>query len=177
MSKLMKMLLTFTSWAMLFFIYSFTFLLDGLWTKKIANNCTIGIILFIFGIILTLLFYAIIKSAKKKLEKHSIIIKNISNADPNLIDDIGTYLLPLLTISISDVNFSVLLTMFLVILLVVWLTRATLKNPLFIFFGYRQFDIYNENGRMYKLITKTKKINLTEKHDVVELFDEIYLEV
>lgn len=177
MSKFIKFLWSLISLVPLFFVLMLVFLSDYFWMKTMRFSLLLAIIIASLFIILVVLCVFIIKFLIKKLDHISFDIEEIESKDGTVASSIMTYLLPLITITFTDINWIAFAGLIIVMFLLLCLTRVVLLNPLLYFFGYKYYSIKAKSGAKYTLITKEEKFNKNNKKIMVELFEDIYIEL
>lgn len=177
MSKLVKIFWTITSYAPLLFVCGIALFIDSLTSKQITDHVWIGCVVLGVGLLCIPFCLVIIILAKKNITQSKLKICSAAPGDNNSLSSMIAYLLPVVTLSIAEVNIWVLLAMVVIIVLMLLWTKAIFVNPLLYFFGYRYFEIQAESGMTYTLLSKQKRFNPKQEKTVIEIFDEIYLEV
>lgn len=177
MSKLVKLIWTITSYAPLMLVCGIAVFIDSLTSKQVTNQVWIGCVIFAVGFICIPLCGGLCAFAIKHLPKSKLSIQAASPGDTNSLSSMIAYLLPVVTLSMSDVNLWVLCAMVAIIILMLLWTKAVFVNPLVYLFKYRYYEIQLPSGMTYTLISKQKRFNPQGVGAVIELFDEIYLEV
>ena len=131
---------------------------------------------FIVAFLLLVICLGVLHYSKNKLEFEFINIKEIKNADKEILTFLLVYLLPLVTQNTSvaatpELTFYV----FIIIAWAVYHSNAFFFNPLLGLSGYHFYEIISEDGMTHMLIT-TKTIRKTSiRIEVTQLFDFIYL--
>lgn len=177
MSKVMKFIWSCISLTPLFIVLGLVFLSDWLWKQTFSYSKVCFIICLSIAIVLILLFVLIMTFIIKHLDKISFGIEEIENKDDTVASGMLTYLLPLVTISFAEINWVAFGGLIIVMVILLFITRIALFNPLLYFLGYKYYSIKAESGVKYTLITKAKKFKKGESKSFVELFDNLYLEV
>ncbi|MCH5143128.1 MAG: hypothetical protein J1G07_05430 [Clostridiales bacterium] len=177
MSKLIKILWALISLIPLLFVLMLVFWADFLWNKTmpifLLFACIVSgltIVLFVFCII-------IIKVFVKKLDEISFDIEEIESKDGSVASSIITYLLPLITITFTEINWIAFGGLLIVMVSLLFGTRVALLNPMLYLFGYKYYSIKAKSGAKYTLISKQKKFNKNNKKIMVEIFDDIFIEL
>ncbi|MCX4384213.1 MAG: hypothetical protein OSJ39_00265 [Clostridia bacterium] len=177
MSKFVKIIWTVTSYAPLMLVCGIALFVDSLTIKQITGDLWIGCVVFAIGVVCIPICFGLLALAKKSLPKSKLVINATSPGDTNSLSSMIAYLLPVVTLSITDINLWVLCAMiFIIILMLLW-TKAIFVNPLVYLFGYRYYDIQASSGMSYTLLSRQKRFNPKAVEMVIELFDEMYLEV
>lgn len=177
MSKLVKLIWTVTSYAPLMLVCGIALFIDSLTSKQVTNQLWIGCVVFAVGLICIPLCGGLCGFAIKHLPQSRLSIQLASPGDTNSLSSMIAYLLPVVTLSISDVNLWFLCAMLVIIIFMLLWTKAVFINPLVYLFKYRYYEIQVLSGMTYTLISKQKRFNPQGVGAVIELFDEIYLEV
>lgn len=177
MSKLIKILWTVISYAPLMLVCGIALFIDSLTAKQVTGKIWIGCLVFGIGLLCVLACCWLLAFAKKHLSKSMLSVVSASPGDTNSLSSMIAYLLPVVTLSITDVNLWVLCAMIVLIILMLLWTKAIFINPIVYFWGYRYYEVQVSSGMSYTLLSRKKRFNPKEVGAVIELFDEIYLEV
>lgn len=177
MNKLQKILWTIFSYAPLILVCGVAVLIDSLTIKQITEQIWIGIVTIVFGLACIPFCYGLLVLAQRKLPKAKLAVNTASPRDTSSLSSMIAYLLPLVTLSIADVNLWALCAMVVLIVIMLLWTKAIFVNPIVYLFGYRYYAIQVPSGMSYTLLSKQKRFNPKSVGVVIELFDEIYLEV
>ncbi len=177
MGKILKILWTIISYAPLVLVCGIAVLIDSLTTKQITEHVWIGIVSIVWGLTCFPICYALLAFARKRLPRTKLTVDTASPGDSSSLSSMIAYLLPIVTLSIADINIWALGAMVTLIVLMLLWTKAIFVNPLVYLFGYRYYSIQVESGMSYTLLSKQKRFNPKGVGAVIELFDEIYLEV
>lgn len=177
MSKTIKILWTIISYAPLMLVCGIALIIDSLTTKQITEYVWIGCVILAIGVICIPLCKCLLTLAKTKLAKSKLSISSAAPGDTNSLSSMIAYLLPVVTLSIADVNLWVLLAMVVIIILMLLWSKAIFTNPLVYLFGYRYYEVQAQSGMTYTLLSKQRRFNPKAVETVIELFDEIYMEV
>lgn len=177
MSKPIKILWTVISYAPLMLVCGIAVFIDSLTTKQVTEKVWVGCLVFGIGIICIFVCRVLLAFAKKHLPQRKLSVISASPGDTNSLSSMIAYLLPVVTLSITDVNLWVLCAMIALIILMLLWTKAIFVNPIVYFWGYRYYDIQVSSGMSYILLSRKKRFNPKEVGAVIELFDEIYMEV
>ena len=108
MSKLIKILWTVISYAPLMLVCGIAIFIDSLTTKQVTEKVWVGCLVFGFGLICIFACRALLAFAKKHLSKSKLSVVSASPGDTNSLSSMIAYLLPVVTLSITDVNLWVL---------------------------------------------------------------------
>ena len=177
MSKLIKILWTVISYAPLMLVCGIALFIDSLTAKQVTGKIWIGCLVFGIGLLCVLACCWLLAFAKKHLSKSMLSVVSATPGDTNSLSSMIAYLLPVVTLSITDVNLWVLCAMIVLIILMLLWTKAIFINPIVYFWGYRYYEVQVSSGMYYTLLSRKKRFNPKEVGAVIELFDEIYLEV
>ena len=177
MSKFMKVVWALVALLPLVFVIAIISLADFFNGQAFCKTIWIAIILFIISIVDIIIFAIILQSSKKYLAKHTLKILEGETKDGEIATSLISYLLPLVSMTIADINVYALFGLLVVLLFLLICTRIIVFNPLIYLFGYKYYKIKVNGGVTYTLITKEKRFNPTKDRVVVELFAELYLEV
>ena len=176
MNKLCKVFWLFFSYAPLYVICSVVCIIEGI----INNTSWMWIVGIIFGILTLLSVFCCIKLidyAKKKLAPVKYKITEASAKDGEMLSNTIAYLIPMITLTIDNVNYFMLAGLVVIIIILTLLTRAVILNPVLYLFGYRYYTIKADSGMGYTLITNKRRLNPEKIENLIEIFDEVYIEV
>lgn len=170
MNKLGKLILMLTSLAPIlgaFAVNSFAHdeMKTGLWYSGI-------------GVLLVLICWLVILACKQTLPEEPLTTKKVKASDKEVLAFLLVYLMPLFTKDlIFTGNWLTPIYILAIIAFCVYHSNAFTFNPLLSMAGYHFYEIENENGMTYLLISK-KTIH---RHDnalrVKRIADYIYLDV
>lgn len=177
MSKFMKIIWTFISYAPLYFVAGISLLLDSLTTGQITNQIYYGIGLMVLSIICVPCCFLILHYVKKKVPPTKLFVETAESGDENTLSSMIAYLFPLVTLTIAEINVWIFGALVIVIVLMLLWTKAVFTNPLVYFGHYRYYKVQANSGMTYLILSKQRRFNPKKIGDVIELFDEIYLEV
>ena len=150
---------------------------DFLWNKTMPLSLLFACIVSGSTIALFVLCIIIIKIFIKKLDIIQFDIEEIESKDGSVASSIITYLLPLITITFTEINWIAFGGLIIVMALLLFGTRVVLLNPILYLFGYKYYSIKAKSGAKYTLISKQIKFNKNNKKIMVEIFDDIYIEL
>ncbi len=150
---------------------------DYLWNKTMPFSLLFACIISGLILLLFILCVIIIKVFIKKLDKISFNIEEIESKDGTVASSIITYLLPLITITFTEINWIAFCGLIIVMALLLFGTRVVLLNPMLYLFGYKYYSIKANSGAKYTLISRQKKFNKNNKKIMVEIFDDIFIEL
>ena len=159
---------------LVFFVLCFV---DFLSLQILFKSVWWGIAIIIACAAFSLLLPVILLIAKKNLALHALNIIEVEAKDSELAPGLISYLLPLITLSLKDLNLYVFIAMLIVVLLLLIFTRIITFNPLMYFLGYRYYKVKTTSGTCYTVLSRRKKYNHQASAGYVEIFNEIYLEV
>ncbi|MEJ5305857.1 MAG: hypothetical protein WHV63_07910 [Ignavibacteria bacterium] len=144
------------------------------WYKYFSDRWHIedGVIYLILLLILIIVVLLLLNLANKKLEKLSVKIESVQNADNEVISYIFAYLLPLIGFDLKFLVFILILFLF-----IVYTTNIYHFNPILGLFGYHYYSITIENGTTFILISKKTLMNAKQINKVVQLDDYTLLEI
>lgn len=177
MSKFIKILWSLISLIPLLFVLMLVFWADFFWNKTMQFSLIFACITSGLTIVMFILCIIIIKVFIKKLDKISFDIEEIESKDGSVASSIMTYLLPLITITFTEINWIAFCGLVIVMVLLLFGTRVALLNPMLYLFGYKYYSIKAKSGAKYTLISKQKKFNKNNKKIMVEIFDDIFIEL
>lgn len=177
MSKFIKILWSLISLIPLLFVLMLVFWADFLWKKTMQFSLIFACTTSSLAVVLFILCILIINVFIKKLDKISFDIEEIESKDGSVASSITTYLLPLITITFSEINWIAFCGLLIVMTLLLFGTRIVLLNPMLYLFGYKYYTIKAQSGAKYTLISKQKKFNKNNKKIMVEIFDDIFIEL
>ena len=177
MSKFMKVVWALVALLPLIFVIAIISLADFFKGQVFCKTIWIPIVLFIISILDIIVFAIMIRSSKKYLAKHKLGILEGETKDSEMATSLISYLLPLVSMTITDINVYALFGLLAILLFLLVCTRIIVFNPVIYLFGYKYYKIKVNGGVTYTLITKEKKFNPMKDKILVELFAELYLEV
>lgn len=116
--------------------------------------------------------------AGKQLPLHNISIVSASSADREVIGFLIAYILPLALASGTTFEVDAWAIGYLVVLfgVVVWGTHSYDFNPLLGLLGYHFYEISNEDGITYVLITKRTLVSVRQVTQVAQLTEYVLLD-
>lgn len=170
LNKFSRTLLACTATAPILLTYSFM-----IWFKKKSVIETISPLLI--AIFLVIICMCLLKFAAKRLQITHVKIVAFSPEDGESLAFIIAYLLPLVTTSLEDINYSVFVLFFIFMVGMVLITNTCNTNPLLSFAGYHFYQVTTIAQITYLLITKKVLINVNQVTQVVKLTEYIALEV
>lgn len=176
MNKLCKIFWLFCSYAPLYFICGIVCVIEGT-TCKTSWLWITGIGLFLLTIVSIIGCVGLIKIAKGDISPVKYKIIEASTKDSEMLANTLAYLIPMITLTLDSVNYWMLIGLVVVIIILTLMTRAVILNPILYLFKYRYYTIKADSGMCYTLITKKKRLNPSEIGNLIEIFDEIYIEV
>ncbi len=177
MSNFVKIFWSIISLVPLLFVLTLVFFADALFSKAIPYSLVLGIIAVVVLLILFVMFFLIIKIFIGKLGTISFDVEEIESKDETVASSMMTYLLPLITITFTEINWIAFAGLIIVMLILLVSTRVVLLNPLLYLLGYKYYSIKAKSGAKYTLITKENKFNKSQKKIMVEIFNDIFIEV
>lgn len=169
MNKLGKLVLMATSLTPILGAFAVNYFAHQDWWK--------GGICLGFAFLLALICWGVILRCRRILAEEPLVTKKVKTADKEVVTFLLVYLLPLFTKDlIFTGNWLTPIYIVMVIALCVYHSNAFSFNPLLSIVGYHFYEVENENGMNYLLIS-TKTIH---RHDnmlrVRQLADYIYLD-
>ena len=132
-----------------------------------------------FLTILIILFFIctkLINFSKKNLEKFKINIASIKTANKDTLSFLFAYLLPLVIRPSSGINTGMLIIFFLTFSLIAYSSHSYHFNPLFGIIGYRCYEVTEENGMCYTILTKKDIKSCKDIKSIVHITDYMVLE-
>lgn len=177
MGKLMKIIWAIISVVPILFVFTVLCFIDFLTSQLLFKSYWWSVLIFVACILLFIILIIVIKWAKKHLERHELKIIEAEPKDSELAVGLISYLLPLVTLSLNDINIYVFAAMMFVLILLLIFTRIISFNPLMYFLGYRYYKVKLNSGMVYTVLSRRKKYNYNSSKGYVEIFQEIYLEV
>lgn len=133
MSKIIKIFWTVISYAPLMLVCGIALFIDSLTTKQITGQVWIGCVIVGVGVACIPLCYGLLALAKKALPRTELTVEIASPGDTSSLSSMIAYLLPIVTLSIADVNLWVLCAMVALIVLMLLWTKAIFVNSLVYF--------------------------------------------
>ena len=170
LSRLARTLLASTSVAPILLTYSFM-----IWTEeKPVLEIVTPIVIALFLVIICV---CILKFATTQLQITPFTIVGLSPADGEVLNFVIAYLLPLVTMSTSDINYTLFIFIFIFMTFIILITNAYSINPLLSFAGYHFYQVTTEGQINCLLISRRVLINIGEVRRVVKLTEYIALDV
>ncbi|WP_202107683.1 hypothetical protein [Succinivibrio dextrinosolvens] len=174
MANLFQKFLYFLSAEIPFFL-----VLGGLWFYKESSlkatksvSWEIPVILCIFSLVLLILFIKSFRKIKTELSVIPVTVKDFRSADVWLVGYIITYLLPLVSISWSDITWWLLVIVMMMLILVVTFSDYVTPHPLLFCMGYHFYWIDVEGAASdYIVISKNRVRNPAEFKKVSRVFE------
>lgn len=115
--------------------------------------------------------------AKKDIQQEELKIKAVKTADGNVLAYVAGTLYPLVYAQITTVRFSVLIFVFVMLLVILYTSRAFSINPaLQIFFRYRFYEVTTRGDFTYMVASKRKIVNTRTPIDGRQLSPYMYLD-
>lgn len=129
------------------------------------------------GVLLVLICWLVILSCKQSLPEEPLTTKKVKTSDKEVLAFLLVYLMPLFTKDlIFTGNWFTPVYILAIIAFCVYHSNAFTFNPLLSMAGYHFYEVENENGMTYLLISK----RTIHRHDnvlrVKRIADYIYLE-
>lgn len=176
MNKLCKIFWLLFSYAPLYFICSIVCIIEGVVRQKSWLWIT-GICLLVLTIVSIIGCIVLIKIAKGNIPPIKYKIIEASTKDSEMLANTLAYLIPMITLTLDSVNYWMLIGLVFIIIVLTTMTRAVILNPVLYLFKYRYYTIKADSGMCYTLITRKKRLDPSEIGNLIEIFDEIYIEV
>lgn len=176
MNKIIKLLWLITSYALLYLVCGIALLINGI-VNKFSLIAQIGWVLIAITFLSIIGCVIVVLLAKKKLSRTKMNIVEASSKDGDMLANTLAYLSPMITLSFENVNYWMLGGLVVVIVVLTMITRAAIMNPLLYLMKYKYYTIKAKSGISYTLISKKRRLNLNNVGDLIEIFDEVYLEV
>jgi len=177
MGKLMKVVWAIISIVPILLVFAVLCLIDYLTSQLLFKSCWWAISFFASCGLFFIVLVFVVKWAKSKLELHELKVIEAEPKDSELAAGLISYLLPLVTLSLNDINIYVFAAMMFILILLLIFTRIISFNPLMYFLGYRYYKVKINSGMVYTVLSRRKKYNYNSSKGYVEIFQEIYLEV
>jgi len=142
------------------------------------SNNQAGWLCLTAGLLLVLICWLVLVGCRKVLSDEPLTTKKVRTADKEVLAFLLVYLLPLFTKDlIFTGNWLTPVYVVAIIAFCVYHSNSFTFNPLLSMAGYHFYEVENENGMVYLLISKTS----IHRHDntlrVIRLADYIYLEI
>lgn len=177
MSKTMKIIWAFISYAPLYGVVGIAMIIDSQTRKQITDQWWIGFVTITIAALCFLVCGVLLKFAKSKLYTTKLYVVSAESDDSSTMSSMVAYLLPLVTMTFAEINVWILGALILIIVLMLLWTKAILINPLVYIFNYRYYSVQTNSGVTYKLLSKQKRFDPAKVENVIELFNGIYMEV
>lgn len=147
------------------------------WYQQLST-IVIPIILISISIILTVLLYLSFDYALKNIENTPFRATEVQPKDGWIIAYLATYLIPLVTIALDELNLLVMGALAVVLIVILSFINTAIPHPLLFFRGYHFYAVNSENGvSEYVLITKKKALRNTKHIKLVKrLFEYLLIE-
>lgn len=175
MSKLIKVLWSVCSFAPFLFVIAIVFLIDFFTLQDLTNSIFPAVIFIILVILFFILVFWILSICVQKLEKTTLIIKEIESKDEASALTMVSYLITISTV--NQVSAPAIYAMLVIVFFMLVITKIIFVNPLLYFLRYRYYKAKAMSGVSYTLISKRSRVSPSSIKNVVEIFPEIYLEV
>lgn len=102
----------------------------------------------------------ILDLASKKVQEQKLRIKSVKIADQAVLTFVLAYLFPLVFARITTVRFSVLLFVFILLLIVVYHSKAYSFNPVLgLLFRYHFYEVVTEGDFTYVVVSRRVMVN------------------
>lgn len=170
LSRFARILLACTATAPILLTYSFMIWLEKKSALEIISPLVIAILLVVICI-------CILKFASINIQTTPIKVVGISSADREVLNFVIAYLLPLVTTSLDEINYSLFTFVFVFMTFIILITNTYSTNPLLSIAGYHFYQVTTIGQISYLLITKKVLINVDQVTQVVKLTEYIALEV
>lgn len=165
-SRFIRFLFTLTSLAPMCLVYAtlFSFDRDPFFSLTISRWKAIGCLALMFALVGICL--AVLRFYSKKVKQRSLEIRSLKPADQPAIAFVVAYLLPLAFETAFAVRIEVLIVVLVLLAWLVYVSDSYLVNPLLRLFGYRFYEVMDEDNITYKLVSRSEIVNTDEPIDV-----------
>lgn len=168
MSKFIKLLLFLSSYVPLIIIFSI----------RVVNNYRYFTISgIIISIILTIILLRIIKAtAQLSIEKLSL--SNVNYKSSDLLAYMFSYVFSFLDFNLESYIDLIIILFIFVILAVIYINSNMIYiNPMLSIFGYKIYEIIDDDKNIYVLITKKSKLEVGKSMNVYDLGSNVKMGV
>ena len=163
-----RLLLAATQLAPLLATYTFVYYPIDRW---------IAIGFALVAVVLCVLCRVILHFAVKDIQEEPLRIKSVRTADPHVLAYIVGYLYPLVYAQVTTVRLSVLVFVFVVLLLVLYTSKAFNINPVLqMLFRYKFYEVVTRGDFTYVVVSKRKIVNTRTPIDGRQLSPYMYLD-
>ena len=163
-----RLLLAATQLAPLLAAYAFVIYPSSKWGTVFATLIAIGLVV----LCRIILYFAV-----KDIQEEALRVKSVRTADRQILAYVVAYLYPLIYAQITTVRISVLIFVFLVLLLVLYHSRAFSINPVLqMCFGYKFYEVVTRGDFTYVVVSKRKIVNTRTPIDGRQLSPYMYLD-
>lgn len=126
---------------------------------------------------LALLCTLVIAGARGQLPVFTFEAAAIKNSDSEVVGFLVAYLLPLVSTSTNEFDYTVLAFVSLLLAAVVWSSQAYSVNPLLSLLGFHFYEIESHDGVVYLLVTRTMIRRRTDVTHVAELSRSVLIDM
>ncbi|WP_289059323.1 hypothetical protein [uncultured Mesotoga sp.] len=132
---------------------------------------------FVLAVILVAACLAILWFASNNCEKYSLRIKEFENADKEVLAFLVAYLLPFMASDSFSVDGQLLVSIYVISILVLTVvhTGSLTFNPIIGMF-YHFYNVKNQEGESFLIITRTRLVRTSQCISVVKLGETVFLE-
>jgi len=165
-SRFIQFLFTLTSLAPMCLVYATLFSFDSDPLLSLTTNRwkAIGCLVLMFILVGTCL--AVLRFYSKKVKQRSLEIHSLKPVDQPAIGFVVAYLLPVAFETAFAVRIEVLVAVLILLAWLVYVSDSYLVNPLLRLFGYRFYEVMDEDNITYKLVSRSEIVNTDEPVDV-----------
>jgi len=165
---LSRLLFTSTAVAPVLLVYAYALYDKG---RILAAGLTLAVMVVL--VVVAAVFLVLVRG---KLQKFSVKFVSAETADQENIAFLLLYVSPLFTSDVSSVNFSVVVPVIFLFILVVMSGNNYHFNPLLNILGWHFYKVDTEDGVSRVLITRRSIRNVVDKVTVVQLTDYVVME-
>lgn len=121
---------------------------------SISQSKLISLFLFLATALLAIISNLIIIFFKRGLASHKIKINSVKTADQDVLSFLIAYLSPLITLKITEINYTMLVATFLLIGIIIYHSNTYHFNPLLGVFGFHFYEVTTEENVTFILMSK-----------------------
>lgn len=126
---------------------------------------------------LAILCALVIAAARKQLPVFTFDATTIKNSDSEVVGFLVAYLLPLVSTSTSEFDYTVLAFVSVLLGAVVWSSQSYSVNPLLSLLGYHFYEVASQDGVVYLLLTRSPLRRSADITHVAELSRTVLIDM
>jgi len=135
-----------------------------------------GWVVFSCSTLIVIIFVVSFHYIKKKQSLMKIEIKAINKLSGEYMKIFVTYIIPIVTLNIENVNWYIMTIIAVLYIFIVCKCDVSPVNPLLLVVGYRYYSIELPNGTLYKMISKRSIREPDDIGNVKEIYDSLLVE-